>query len=259
MTRRRFHAPPSAFTSDSTRVTLAADEARHLREVLRLRAGDDVYVFDGAGHEFHCRIAESRRDTAELEVVSETSPAKAESPLRLTLAVALLKGEKFDLVVQKATELGVACVVPVVTQHADIRLRDASDAVKRVARWQRIALEASKQSGRAVVPEVTKPVTFESLIQTTGRQTAGAENAATGLMFSERDGQPLLEAIRKLPSTLSSLTALIGSEGGWADEEIAIAGDAGWAIITLGGRTMRAETAGIVVAALLQHLFGDLS
>ncbi|HWN07972.1 MAG TPA: 16S rRNA (uracil(1498)-N(3))-methyltransferase [Pyrinomonadaceae bacterium] len=259
MTRRRFYAPPGAFTSNRSSVTLALDEARHLREVLRLKVGDEVYAFDGAGREFHCRIAESRRDTAQLEVVSEISPAKPESPLQLTLAVALLKGEKFDLVVQKATEIGVASVVPLVTKYADIRLRDASDAAKRVARWQRIALEASKQSGRAVVPEVTSPVAFSSLIETKREKTADSEGVWQGLMFSERDGASLDYWCKSNPVELSSLTALIGSEGGWADEEIALARGAGWSIITLGGRTMRAETAAIAVSSLLQHLFGDLS
>src|SRR5713101_728507 len=120
MTRRRFYAPTTAFDKNQNAVTLIADEARHLREVLRLKTGDEVFVFDGAGKEFHCRIADSRRDTAQLEVLAEVSPAKPESPLQLTLALALLKGEKFDLVVQKATELGVARIVPVITKHADI-------------------------------------------------------------------------------------------------------------------------------------------
>lgn len=259
MTRRRFYAPPGAFDANRSSVTLAPDESRHLREVLRLKVGDEVYVFNGAGQEFHCRITESRRDTAELEVVSEISPAKPESPLRLTLAVALLKGEKFDLVVQKATELGVVCVVPVVTQHADIRLRDASDAAKRVARWQRIALEASKQSGRAVVPEIRIPVDFESLIRASEHQDGASEDEGRELMFSEREGESLQEACRSSQVRPSSVTALIGSEGGWADKEITIARAAGWTIITLGGRTLRAETAAIAVAALLQHVFGDLS
>lgn len=259
MTRRRFHAPPGAFTSNRSRVTVALEEARHLREVLRLKVGEEVYVFDGAGREFHCRIAESRRDTAELEVISETSPAKPESPLRLTLAVALLKGEKFDLVVQKATELGVASVVPLLTKHADIHLRDASDAAKRVSRWQRIALEAAKQSGRAVVPVVTEAVAFKTLIEIQQQRAAGSEGVWPGLMFSERDGASLDEWCQSNPGKVSSLTALIGSEGGWADDEISFARNAGWSIITLGGRTMRAETAAIAVSALLQHRFGDLS
>ena len=247
MTRRRFHAPPSAFNLHRGSVTLATDEARYLREVLRLKVGDEVFVFNGEGKEFRSQVEESRRDTATLKVIDEVAPARPESPLRLTLAVALLKGEKFDLVVQKATELGATRIVPVVTKLADVRLRDTSDAAKRVSRWQRIALEASKQSGRAVVPEVKTPVTFESLVRETGSSSA--------IMFSERDGQPLAEVRGEFPSPL---TALVGSEGGWTDQEIKVARENGWRIITLGGRTLRAETAAITVAALLQHLFGDL-
>jgi 16S rRNA (uracil1498-N3)-methyltransferase len=253
MTRRRFYAPPAAFNSNLNSVTLAADEARHLRDVLRLKPGDEVYVFNGAGKEFHCRVEESRRDSANLTVLTEVSPARPESPLQLTLAVALLKGEKFDLIVQKATELGVTRVVPVVTKLADIRLRDESDARKRVARWQRIALEAAKQSGRAVVPEITSPVSLQFLIETFSH-----EPAMSCLMFSEREGQSLKEAREKLPFNVSLLTALVGSEGGWTTEELEAVRQAGWAIVTLGGRTLRAETAAIVVAVLLQHIAGDL-
>ncbi len=253
MTRRRFYAPTTAFDKNQNAVTLIADEARHLREVLRLKTGDEVFVFDGAGKEFHCRIADSRRDTAQLEVLAEVSPAKPESPLQLTLALALLKGEKFDLVVQKATELGVARIVPVITKHADIRLRDESDATKRLTRWQRIAMEAAKQSGRAVVPEIAKLIAVASLIESTNKA-----EPCNCLMFSERDGQSLLQTKESLASDSKQMTALVGSEGGWSDEEIATAQAAGWAVVTLGGRTLRAETAAIAVVALLQHIFGDL-
>jgi 16S rRNA (uracil1498-N3)-methyltransferase len=251
MTRRRFHAPPGAFNVHRESVTLASDEARYLREVLRLKVGDEVYVFNGEGKEFQCRIEESRRDTATLKVIAEVAPARPESPLELTLAIALLKGEKFDLVVQKATELGVTRIVPVVSKLADIRLRDTSDAAKRVSRWQRIALEAAKQSGRAVVPVVENPVAFESLV--------GETDSAWAIMFSERDGQPLAEVLVESSSNPASLTALVGSEGGWTDQEITMARERGWRIVTLGGRTLRAETAAIAVAVLLQHSFGDLT
>src|SRR5215213_1876497 len=143
MTRRRFFAPPSAFNFTKRTVTLTADEARHLREVLRLKPGDEVSVFDGEGREFRGAVVQARRESAELELRDEVAPARSESPLQITLAVALLKGEKFDLVVQKATELGVSKIIPLITRFADIRLRDESDAEKRVTRWQRIALEAA--------------------------------------------------------------------------------------------------------------------
>ena len=250
MTRRRFFAPPGAFTRDTVR--LDVDEARYLREVLRLKAGDQVFVFNGQGKEFQCTVEEARRDSSVLKVVSEIEPARPESPLQLTLAVALLKGEKFDLVVQKATELGVAAITPVTTKLADIRLRDQSDAKKRVTRWQRIALEAAKQSGRTVVPEVGEPVAF-------GQCISGTPPSSVRFMFSERDGDSLLPAIGRLAQPVRSVTALVGSEGGWTDEEIKAARESGWQIITLGGRTLRAETAAIAVTVLLQHLVGDLN
>lgn len=240
MTRRRFHAPPSAFTQST--ITLAADEARHLRDVLRLKPGDEVYVFDGRGHEFRSTVSNIKRDIAELRLDAEVEPAKPESQLQLNLGVALLKGEKFDLVVQKATELGVTKITPLITRYADIHLRDASDATKRVTRWQRIALEAAKQSGRAFVPEISLPVAFEKL-----------EVEGAGVMFSERGGT----ALESLPAA-HSVTALVGSEGGWADEEIETARARGFHVITLGGRILRAETAAIAVTVLMQHQFGDL-
>lgn len=252
MTRRRFYAPPGAFSSDRQALSLAADEARHLRDVLRLKPDDEVYAFNGEGKEFLCRILESRKDVAHLNVVAEVDPARPESPLQLTLAVALLKSDKFDLVVQKSTELGVVRIVPLMTRLADIRLREKSDEVKRAVRWQRIALEAAKQSGRAFVPEVAGPVSFDEFVEIT------RSNAQSKLMFSERDGKSLNEFKNNLAGFPQSMTAMIGSEGGWTDEEIEQARSAGWAIITLGGRTLRAETAGIAVIALLQHLFGDL-
>lgn len=243
MTRRRFHALPGAFNNQT--VTLGTDEARHLRDVLRLKAGDEVYVFDGRGREFHCRLVKTARDAAELRIEAEVEPAKPESQLHLNLCVALLKGEKFDLVVQKATELGVSKVTPLITRYADIHFRDESDATKRVSRWQRIALEAAKQSGRAFVPEISMPVAFESLALD-----------GLGVMFSERGGEALKSLLQHVPTRV---TALVGSEGGWSDEEIESARARNFHVITLGGRILRAETAAITVAVLLQYMYGDLS
>ncbi len=246
MGRRRFFAPPNAFQTNS--VFLADDEARHLREALRLKPGDEVFVFDGAGHEFRCSIQKALRDTTELNILEEVSPASLESPMRLTLGVALLKGDKFDLVVQKTTELGVHRVVPVVTRYADIHLRDASDASKRVTRWNRIALEAAKQSGRAFVPSVEEPASYATFI---------ADQSMDCMLFSERRGLSLREAVKAFDEP-TELSAIVGSEGGWSDEELDAAHDAGCQIVTLGGRILRAETSAITVTALLQHQFGDL-
>src|SRR5688500_7467119 len=145
MTRRMFYATRIAFSADSGTITLSDDQARHARDVLRLERDDEVFVFDGEGHEYRCVIADIGSRSMTLTVAEETEAARPESPLDLTLAVALLKGEKFDLVVQKATELGVNRFVPLVTRHADIKIRDEADAAKRITRWQRIALVAATQ------------------------------------------------------------------------------------------------------------------
>ena len=247
MSRRRFFAPPEAFNKQT--VTLIDDEARHLREVLRLEPGDEVFVFNGAGKEFRCTIENARRNQALLSQCHEVAPTHEESPLQLTLAVGLLKGEKFDLVVQKATELGVTEIVPVMTRNADIRLRNANDAEKRITRWRRIAIEATKQCGRTVVPTITLPISFETLTQ--------EQIGLPRFMFSERAGVSL-DSVFSQPGAPSNVVALVGSEGGWTDQEIAIASSSGWQLITLGGRVLRAETAAIAVTTLLQNKWGDL-
>ena len=251
MTRRRFYAPPEAFAPDVKSATLSTEETRHLRDVLRLKHGDEVYVFDGAGHEFRGEVLSISRDSTDVAVIEEVEPARPESPLDLALAVALLKGEKFDLVVQKATELGVTSLIPIITSRADVKIKSDDDSERRVSRWQRIALEATKQCGRARLMKIEAPISFAQLIN----QPAKAGEAR--FMFAEREGVSFETALQDLPNRPDKVTALIGSEGGFSDEEIAQARDSGWKIVTLGGRIMRAETAAIAIAALLQHRFGD--
>jgi 16S rRNA (uracil1498-N3)-methyltransferase len=252
MTRRRFYAPSSAFAPDDHTVTLSAEETRHLRSVLRLQRGDEVYAFDGEGREYRCLISEIGRSSAKLDLIEQVEPASPESSLDLALAIALLKGEKFDLVVQKATELGVTRVVPIVTARADVRIRNAEEAKRKTERWQRIALESAKQCGRARLIRIDAPVTFESLISRPER------NDELRLMFVEREEASLTGLAASLRSRPAQVIALVGSEGGWTDDEIARARAQHWQILTLGGRTLRAETAAIAVATLLQHAFGDL-
>ena len=208
-TRRRFYAPASSFEPGTKSVILPLEEARHLRDVLRLRPGDAAFIFDGEGIEYECTVSEVRRDFAQLKIVSEVPAKSLESPVEITLAVALLKGEKFDLVVQKSTELGVYAILPVATRFADIRLKDHRSTEHRMTRWRRIALEATKQSGRARVPRVLPPTDLAGLFQTSTTDRAC-------LMFSERLGTSFEEAVTVIGNP-TSITALVGSEGGWAD------------------------------------------
>ena len=250
MTRRRFYAPQIFFASDGRSATLSADEARHARDVLRLARGDEVFVFDGEGREYRCAVMEVTSRTMTVDIVEQVEPAKPESPLDLILGVALLKSEKFDLVVQKATELGVTRIMPLLTERADVRIREPQDAKRKLERWQRIALESAKQCGRARLMKIDAPSNFADALDALG-------DAELKLFFAERSGGPLKFPAGD-PSNVQSVAALVGPEGGWADQEIERASASGWKIATLGGRILRAETAAIAVATLLQHRFGDL-
>jgi len=165
MTRRRFYAPPEAFSPDGRAAQLSAEETRHLRNVLRLRPGDEIFLFDGAGKEFQGQVETVARDASEVSVLNQVDPAQPESSLSLTLAVALVKGEKFDLVIQKATELGVTRIIPVMTSRADVRIKGAADAERKTTRWERIALEATKQCGRAHLMKIERPKIFSDLVR----------------------------------------------------------------------------------------------
>ncbi|MBA2493811.1 MAG: 16S rRNA (uracil(1498)-N(3))-methyltransferase [Acidobacteria bacterium] len=235
---RRFYAPTENFNTG--KITLELEETRHLRDVLRLREGEKIQVFDGAGKEFLGAIETVSKKETQLKIIKEVSPTAAESNLDLTLAVALLKGEKFDLVLQKAVELGVTRLIPLNTKRADVKLKDGE---KKLERWRKIVIEATKQCGRAKLMQIESPVDFEKFI---------ALADGTKFLFAEKDGAsfPTLEDDKKI-------VAIIGAEGGWEDAEIEAAREKGFQIVTFGGRILRAETAAISTMAVLQNRFGD--
>ena len=242
MQRHRFYAPPTQI--NDAHITLADDEAHHLARVLRLPIGAHVYVFDGCGHEYACEISQVGKRHAELTVLEQRTDI-VESPLPLTLAVALLKGDKFDWVVQKATELGVTRIVPLLTEHSDIRHAEAR-AETKLQRWQRIALEALKQCGRRQLVEFVEPVSWP--------QFCAEEASDQKVTLSERGGQWL----KDLPTTTASACVAVASEGGWSEAELALAAQHGFVPVHLGARILRAETAAITGVALLQQRWGDL-
>lgn len=237
---RRFYAPPENFRNEN--VFLSEDETRHLRDVLRLRETEKVKVFDGENREFVCEIEKIERRQTVLKIIEEISPIANESSLNLIFAVALLKGEKFDLVVQKAVELGVKIFVPLITKRCDVKIKDAE---RKLERLRKIALEASKQSGRADLMKIETPIEFRNFIE----NIEGAK-----ILFAERGGEDFSKI-----SVEKNLTAIVGPEGGFEDSEIEFARMKDFQIVTFGGRILRAETAAISFAAILQHRFGDLN
>ncbi len=238
---RRFFAPQSSFNDNL--ITLDADETRHLRDVLRLHVGDEVSVFDGAGKEFACTINEIGKKETVLSVVKEIEPSSPESPFAITIAATVLNGEKYDLIVQKAVELGITKLIPLITIRCDVKQKDAA---RRLERWRRIAMEATKQTGRAKLMEIAEPATFDKLL--------GELNGENAVLFSERDGRDFTTIAAD-----KNITALYGPKGGWDDVELKLAAEHNINIVTLGGRILRAETAAIAITAILQHRFGDLN
>ena len=160
MSLPRFHVPEAA---PGARVTLPEHTAHHAREVLRLRSGASVRVFDGAGHEWDAVLDEVTRRTASARLLHAVEP-RPESPLQLCLAMAVLKGDRMELVIQKATELGVAAIWPVVTDRTDAAARPALQG-SRSERWERVASGAAEQCGRATVPHVAPTVTLAALVE----------------------------------------------------------------------------------------------
>lgn len=247
MALHRFYASPESI--QGTTLVLDQGESHHLRRVLRLREGDRVVAFDGAGREYLCRIERVGDDRVLLRILKEDQPP-VESPLLIRLAQAVIKGEKFDWVVQKATELGVTEIVPLVTDYCDpwVHRWERSD---KLLRWQRIALEACKQCGRTRLPQVSDPIPVTEFLM---------YRSGVTVMAVERGGRPLAsleEAFRYDPPR--EVNILIGPEGGWSSRERELAQEVGARQVTLGPRVLRTETAGIVVTGIVQYLWGDLS
>jgi 16S rRNA (uracil1498-N3)-methyltransferase len=249
MKLRRFRIDKECIR-DATATIRDAGEIRHIGRVLRLKAGDEVILFDGEGKEYHALLTRVSPREISLTLLREPSSAAAESPLRIILGLGLLKSSKFDWLVQKTTELGVAEVVPFFSLHVVPRWEENPPlAGSRQARWKKIASEAAKQSGRARVPKIHSPRSFEEIL-------AMEFDDATKILLWEKEPAGSFKNV--FTSPVSSIFVLIGPEGGFSDEEALRAREAGFQPIRLGPRILRAETAAIVTVSLLQFALGDL-
>lgn len=239
---RRFLVRPDAI--EGRRVRFDKDETHHLRRVLRLGPGAVVEVADGTGHVYAVRLETLDPEGATGAIVESGTPGR-ESPCAITLAQAVLKGERMDWLVQKATELGVTRIVPLLTERVVARPTGG-----RPARWARIAREAVKQCGRPVTPVVESPRPFDALL-------GEVSSHDVAWLSWEGGGVPLAAAAREAGRP-GRVMLLVGPEGGLNRAEVERAVAAGARVVGLGPRILRAESAGLVVVALCQHLFGDL-
>lgn len=228
-----------------SRVRVEGSAANHLLRVLRLGAGEALVVFDGRGGEFCARIGDAHKSTLTVEI-GEHRCIERESPLDVTLAQGLARGERMDVVVQKATELGVRRMIPVITERTVVRYGEAQRAA-RLRHWRGIAVAACEQCGRNTLPEIAEPVTLAQFLAT--RNTADAR-----LVLSPTSPVKMLEVQR----AARELKLLVGPEGGLTEQEERAAIDAGWCALGLGPRVLRTETAAIAAVTAAQLLYGDL-
>ena len=250
--------------ADAGTARLTGDEARHLSQVLRLGAGDEVAVFDGTGREFRARVERVSRDGAELRLVEEML-AQPEPAVRITLAQAVIKGEKMDDVVRDATMMGVAAIEPLVTEHTAAHLKPG----RAPERWRRIAVASAKQCRRAVVPAIGDGMSFADwivrdraelkllLVEPTAVPAIPATSEKKGQVAvsgAERRGQV---GFAGAPAPASA-SLLVGPEGGWSAGEVSSAVAAGYVPLTLGRRTLRADAMPVVALSVLQYLWSDL-
>ena len=225
-------------------VELEGSAAHHISRVLRLRAGDALILFDDTGGEYQATVVSFTRDTVHV-AVGEHLAINRESPLRVTLAQGISRGERMDVVVQKATELGVWRIVPLLTERTVVRL-NAAQAANRLRHWRAIAVAACEQSGRNHVPEIAAPMSLPEFL---------ASDLPAGLrLLLNPDGG--LKA-RDLPAT-DTATVLIGPEGGLSDAERTAAIAAQFQGLSLGPRILRTETAALAALAVIQQQLGDL-
>jgi len=226
-------------------VELPPAGAYHLVRVLRLRVGAPLSVFDGAGSEFRSEIVQVNGDAVTVSLGMQL-PNSSESPLKITLIQGISRSERMDWALQKATELGVHAIAPVLTSRSVVRL-DAKQAEKKRAHWRSIVIGACEQCGRSRLPSVATPITLRDHFTNVRKE---------GLRLVLSPVAPgSLAGLSSLPSRVE---LLIGPEGGLEDEELLAAEKAGFAPVRLGPRVLRTETAAVVALSVLQALWGDL-
>jgi len=226
--------------------TLALDDraSYHLVSVLRAKAGQKCTVFNGNGFEYLAEVLVLDGKHAKIEVLQK-KPAKTESRLIVRIAQAVSKGERMDYMVQKATELGVSEIIPILGKRVIVKL-DEKRWQKKLEHWRKIAISAAEQSFRIKIPRINQPVDFGEYVKATTIENRYIMDTEASTKFSE------------LPSPNNEIAILIGPEGGFAKEEILLAKEHGFKQISLGPRVLRTETVAPVCLALTQSLWGDL-
>lgn len=239
------HPPRFFITPDQiagTKIVITGDDLRHIRTVLRKETGDLLTLLDGRGMEYSARITESGRDSIVCEMVTQSKHELA-GP-RITLGQGIAKSDKMDWIVQKATELGVSSIVPLVTERTIVKLRDEE---KRIGRWQKICREAAMQSRRMNIPSLGPVLSFDGFLATL---VPGPHSLF--LIPWEEGTRQIKEVLRSYPGS-TDITVLIGPEGGFSLAEAKAAQDKGFHAVSLGRNILRTETAAIAALSMIGY------
>ncbi len=230
-----------------SQISIQGQDAKHIRKVLRLTAGDMIHLTDGSGQDYAAKIFSISKTDVIVNVL-ESKASETESPIHITLCSGMLKDKKMDFIVKHVTQLGITQWLPFFCERS-IPSPDAKRIEKRVQRWKIIAKESLKQCRRSSLPEINAPVPFENILEASDEYDAKItfwEKAEKNLS-SLKSGVPVKKAI-----------ILIGPEGGFTDSEICLAHEKGFSSYLLGPRILRAETASISSCTLIQHILGDI-
>ncbi|MDR0943790.1 MAG: 16S rRNA (uracil(1498)-N(3))-methyltransferase [Ruminococcus sp.] len=238
----RFFLPEKS--PESGLITIIGDDANHISNALRKRAGDEI-IFTRDGKDFFCLISEIGPDFVSAAVM-RVEAVHSEPKFKLTLFQALPKSDKMELVIQKCTELGVSKIVPFISDRCVSRPKDPA---AKISRWRRVAESAAKQSGRGIIPEVAEISLFDGIIT----QIAGFKNVSPVFLCNENGGEKLT-----LPKRAEAAAVIVGAEGGFTARETTLAESAGAVSITLGSRILRCETAPIAATSIIMYLAGEI-
>ncbi|MEC9375474.1 MAG: 16S rRNA (uracil(1498)-N(3))-methyltransferase [Pseudomonadota bacterium] len=230
----------------NTEISLSVSNSQHISQVLRLRAGDKIILFDGSGPEYFSELTVVNKSKSRVKVGLANWP-DSESNLKISLWHSLCRGARMDTVIQKATELGVKNIQPAITSRSVIRL-NKNKAEKKMIHWRKIAISAAEQSGRCKIPQIKEPKKLVDLLYN--------DNSSPIKIIFDTEGTTTLS---QLPKNTKELILLTGPEGGFTKEEIQVAEKNGFLRIRIGKRILRTETAPIAGLSILQFLFGDMN
>lgn len=244
---------PRFFTQDITEMggCITGEDAKHIAKVLRMKVGDELTVCDTKGRDYDCMIEEIGAGEVRLKVLS-VAPSQSEPDVRLHLYQAMPKADKMETIIQKAVELGAASITPVMTRRCVSR-PDAKSMDKKLVRYNRIALEAAKQCGRGVVPPVLPLLELPQALEQMQR-------TGCPILFYENATAPAKQVIAKARESGKELeiAVLIGAEGGFDEDEVALAMEHGCHILSLGKRILRCETAPLAALTILMYETGNM-